>query len=473
MKAFFMNPLLIKQMREEMRSRRVFFLVPIYIADLGTVAIIAVSSSSGTSFNPLTLASNARIAMFSFVITITILLGLVCCVFGAASFTTEREKATYELLELMPLSYRDLVLGKFLHAFIISLLILASSLPIFATLFLMGGVTYVDVALALFYLMLFFSVVILGSTCISIVVTRTILSIILSLGLSFALSVMLGIMSASAFSRPAQLGFALISPWLVTYQQLYMPVSLKLIGVEFPVWPFYFVLYVLIGFLLLCWGRNALDSRKIERNPWARIFTLLLVNAYVAIGLLCMRSYGILTRTNIEDFYQVVMFLVVMTLPFFAMGVLTDKDISRFVRRPLIEAIHPVRLWLNYPPTGILFLFVLLFTVSLNLAVVGGAGWDEVSGYLSEIALWCSPWLLIFLAVRLLGGKPRLLFITYLFGTVFCTIVSVLWHSRSPSAASHTIYDFYLTAPNVLLLTIIGLAGFVFARIRTKRAIQQ
>ena len=466
------NPLFVKQLREEMRSRRVFFLVPIFIAILGTVAIVAIDGSTGTSFNPLTLAGNARITMFSFVITITILLGLICSVFGAASFTTEREKATYELLELTPLSYRDLVLGKFLHAFVISALILMSSLPIVATLFYMGGITYIDVALSFFYLLLFLAVVILGSICISIVSTRTILSIILSLGLGFALSVGLGIFSASAFREPSRLGFALLSPWLVTYQQIYAPVSLKLAGAEFPVWPFYLILYLLISSLLLCWARNALDARKVERNPWTRIVTLILTNFYVGIGLLCMRSYRILKANDAEDFFQVVMFLIVITLPFFSMGVLTDKDRMRFLRRPLLDSVHPGRLWLNYPTTGILFLFVLLFTVAMNFCFTGGVPWRAVSGYLSEIALWSVPWLLIFIAIRLMGGRPRLLFISYLLGTVLCTLISVFWHSRSPSAVSHTIFDFYLTTPNVLLLTIIGIAGYGIARVKTRRLLR-
>ncbi len=462
----------MKQLREEMRSKRVFFLVPIFIAILGTVAIVAIGGNSGTSFNPLTLAGNARITMFSFVITITILLGLICSVFGAASFTTEREKATYELLELTPLSYRDLVLGKFLHAFVISALILISSLPIITTLFYMGGITYIDVALSFFYLLLFFSVVILGSICISVVSTRTILSIILSLGLGFALSVGLGIISASAYREPRQLGFALVSPWLVTYQQIYSPVSLKLAGVEFPIWPFYLTLYLLIGCLLLCWSRNALDTRKVERNPWTRILTVVLINFYVGIGLLCMRSYRVVKASDAENFFEVVMFLIIVTLPFFSMGVLTDKDRMRFLRRPLVDSVHPGRLWLNYPTTGILFLFVLLLTVALNFCFTGGVPWAVVSGYLSEIALWAVPWLLIFLAIRLMGGRPRLLFISYLLGTIFCTLMSVFWHSRNPSAASHTIYDFYLTTPNVLLLSIIGIAGYGIARMKTRRLLR-
>src|SRR5262249_39619422 len=88
----FANPLVIKELREEMRSKKIFVLVPAYIAILSIVALVAVGSSGGASFNPLTLSSEARITLYSFIITITILLGLVSIVLGAASFTVEREK---------------------------------------------------------------------------------------------------------------------------------------------------------------------------------------------------------------------------------------------------------------------------------------------------------------------------------------------------------------------------------------------
>src|SRR5580765_2108417 len=155
----FSNPLLIKELREEMRSRKIFFVVPVYIALLSIVALVAVNANTGISFNPATLSNDARITLYSFIVTISILLGLVTVVLGASSFTTEREKATFELLELTPLSSTELVLGKFLHGFVVICLILLSSLPVISTLFFMGGLTYSDLFLSLFYLAVFFSAV--------------------------------------------------------------------------------------------------------------------------------------------------------------------------------------------------------------------------------------------------------------------------------------------------------------------------
>ncbi len=460
------NPLLIKELREEVRSRKIFFLVPAYIAILATVALIAVGSSTGTGFNPLTLAGNARITLFSFIITISILLGLIALVLGASSFTTEREKSTYELLELTPLSYTALVLGKFFHAMVIVLLILLSSLPVISTLFFMGGLTYSDVFLSFFYLLLFLSAMTLGAICISVIANRTIISIILALAVGAAISILFGFIGGTAFRQPAQLGFAVLSPWLVTWQQIFQPTSLKLAGVLFPVWPVYLLFYSMLILLLLVWGRNALDSRKLERNPWARLLGLVFVNLYIAIGCLCARSYSPFTANNLLDFYQVVMFIVIVTLPFFCLGTLNDRDRIHFERQPVLESLHPGKLWINYSPTGILFLVVLLLTLSINLTICMAAPWNLSFLYFKKLMTWILPWILIFAALRQSGARARTLFVTYLLTALLCTLVASF---RQTSGAAKTIFDFYLNPP-VLSILYGGCAlYFIIARLQYKR----
>ncbi len=466
MKFLWENPLLIKELREEVRSRKIFFLVPAYIAILATVALIAVGNSTGTAFNPLALAGNARLTLFSFIITISILLGLIALVLGASSFTTEREKATYELLELTPLSYTALVLGKFLHAMVIVLLILLSSLPVISTLFFMGGLTYSDVFLSFFYLLLFLSAMTLGAICISILANRTIISIILALGVGVAISILFGIVSADSFRQPAQLGFAVLSPWLVIWQQIFQPTSLKLAGVIFPVWPVYLLLYSLLTLLLLAWARNALDSRKLERNPWTRLLGLVFVNVYVAIGCLCSRSYAPFTARNLEDFYQVLMIVVLVSLPFFCLGSLNDRDRARFERQPLLESLHPGRLCVNYSPTGLLFLAVLLLTVSINITICMSAPWRLSLVYFKNLMIWILPWVLIFAAQRQSGAHARTLFVTYLLTALLCTLVAAF---RQSSGAAKTIFDFYLNTTVLSILYGFSTFYFIIARIHYKR----
>jgi ABC-type transport system involved in multi-copper enzyme maturation permease subunit len=463
--AIFSNPLLIKQLREEVRSRKIFFIVPVYIALLSIVPLIAVSNSSGPSFNPVELAMSSRITMYSFIVTISILLGLVSCVLGAASFTTEREKATYELLELTPLSYLDLVLGKFLHGFILILLILASSLPVLSTLFFMGGLSYSDLFLSLFYLTVFFSIVLLGTICISIISSRTILSIILSLALGFVVAVLAGILTSAVSNQPRWLGFAVFSPWLVTYQQIFDPTPLKLAGTTVPVWLLYLGLYLLIALLFLCWGRNALDSRKLERNPWVRLITLVLLNSYLLIGILCWRSHTVISKNAIADFFDGFMMILLFTLPCFSMGVLTDRDQYRFLKRPLIESLNVRRVLLNDPLTGILFLMLIVFTAGLNVALASGAGFKIVGEYVFLPFIWIMPWFLMFIGLRICGFRQRGLFIAYVLGTIFYTILTAFNRDPTPSGFA----DFLLGDPRILIPWIIAVPFFIVTRIWSAR----
>jgi len=201
LKRIFQNPLMIKQLREEMRSRKIFFLVPVYIAILSAIAIISVASNTSANFNPVALSSSAKVTLFAFIVAVSILLGLIGLILGAASFTSEKERATYELLELTPMSYVQLILGKFFHSYILIALILFSSLPVFSTLFFMGGLSYLDLILPMIYLFLFFAVIILAAICISISSNRTIIGIILSLLVGFVSYICLAFVGAGAFRQ--------------------------------------------------------------------------------------------------------------------------------------------------------------------------------------------------------------------------------------------------------------------------------
>lgn len=466
MRALLQNPLLIKQLREEVRSRKIFFLVPVYIGLLSIAALIAVGDNTGASFNPITLASTSKTTMFVFVVMMTILLGLVAIVLGAASFTVEREKATLELLELTPLSSIELILGKFLHAFVLIVLILVSSLPVLSTLFFMGGLNYSDILLTFLYLILFFAAVILASICISIIASRTIISIILSLAIGFVVYSTIGIMSGSFYQQPSMFGFTIISPWFATAQQIFSPTGLKLAGHVWPLWPFYTVIYTLLILLFLAWGCNALDSRKMERNSRARLFGLIIVNTYTAIGFLCMHSYLKITIPEMENFYQSLLILIIIILPCFALGALTDRDQIAFRKNPLTEAVHPKKIMLNYPPTGLTFLLLLLMTSAMTATLSAGLAWRTGIGYFALIALWVLPWSLIFTGMRLSQHRPRNLFVVYIFGTLL--YVLVVFFEKSGKSVS-TAFDFFLTTPMIFIL--FGVAIIYLAMVRRGVAI--
>jgi len=470
MKDFLVNPLVIKQLREEMRSRKIFFLVPVYIAILSGIALVAVGSSTTSSFNPVTLSSNAKLTLFSFIVAVSILLGLIALILGAASFTTEKERSTYELLELTPLSYVQLVLGKFLHSFIIISLILFSSLPVFSTLFFMGGLTYLDLVLPILYLVLFFAVVILAAICISIGSNRTIIGIILALLLGFVSYILLAILGSSAYREPADVGYAVLSPWLVIWRQIFAPVPLKIWGANVPVWTIYCILYILMGWLFVAWGHNALDTRKLQRNPRARILGLALINLYTATGILCLNSYHPVTSKNIQDLYQILLTALMVTLPFFVIGVFTEQDEKRFRQKPLRQTFHLKNLFLNHPATGPFYLMVLLASISLNVLLCTNVPAKVVFGALFILLLWVFPWLLFFIAMRLAGIQARGIFVAYILGFLLVILASAFYHSGKTAS---TIFDFFLITPILILLYLTSLVAFTISSFRAAKRLHQ
>ncbi len=467
---FLRNPLVIKQLREEMRSRKIFFLVPVYIAILSAIALVAVGSSTSATFNPVALSSNSKVTLFSFIIAVSILLGLIGLILGAASFTTEKERATFELLELTPLSYVQLVLGKFLHSFIIVSLILLSSLPVFSTLFFMGGLTYLDLLLPILYLVLFFAVVILAAICISIGSNRTIIGIILSLLLGFVAYILLAFLGTSAYREPADVGFAVLSPWLVIWRQIFAPVPLKVGSVEIPVWIVYCLMYTLIGCLFVAWGHNALDTRKLQRNPRARIIGMILLNVYAATGILCLKAYRPITSRHIEDLYQLLLTALMITLPFFVMGVFTEQDEKRFQAMPLRQTFHPKNLFLNHPATGPFYLILLLASISLTIFLCTGVPSSVILGALFVLLLWIFPWLLFFITLRLAGVHARGIFVSYILGMLLIILEATFYHSGKSTS---TIFDFFLVTPVLVSLYATSLLTFAIAGLRASKRLRR
>jgi hypothetical protein len=267
-------------------------------------------------------------------------------------------------------------------------------------------------------------------------------------------------MTGAVMREPRLLGFAVLSPWLVTWQQIFSPTLIKLGTTELPVWPFYTALYLLIGLLFVFWGRNALDSRKLERNPWVRLLSLVLANGYLAVAVLCMRSYGTLSRSTLNGFFDWILAILVVALPFFTMGTMTDRDQVRFRNRPVLESLKLSNLFMNHPATGIFFLMLLIATVTLTLWLTSGWPWKLISEEIIKPYVWILPWFLIFIAMRLTGFRARGLFIGYLLGTVLFSILNVF---SAEKTASNTFNEFFLGQPPLILLWIAGMIYFFLA----------
>jgi hypothetical protein len=256
------------------------------------------------------------------------------------------------------------------------------------------------------------------------------------------------------------------SPWLITYQQIFDPVPLKIMGVLLPVWPFYLLVYALLGLLFTVWAKNALDSRKMERNIWARVFGLLLINSYLWIGLLCMKSYYPIRQQNLEDFYVFIFCTVLATLAFFTMGGFTDRDRLRYEKRPLFETFHPARLFLNDSVTGIAYLILLLISVSVSFWWISKMPANLIVENMLGLLFWIVPWLLIFTAMRLAGFRQRAFFVAYLLGTVLYIILVLFERSGKPAPSG---LEYFSWTFGTLGLWILSILYHAFARFRFRQ----
>jgi len=266
------------------------------------------------------------------------------------------------------------------------------------------------------------------------------------------------------------MGFAVISPWLVSWRQIFQPVPLKLSHFAMPVWIAYCAIYTLMAVLLVSWGHNALDTRKLQRNIRARVIGMILLNLYVAVGVLCVNAYHPITAKEIEDFYQFLLAVLIATLPFFVIGVLTDRDELIFQKKPLQQTFQIRNLFLNHPATGPFYLIVLLTSIAVTLNLCTPVPARSIYGGLFILLLWIGPWLLLFLSLRVSGIRARGIFVSYVLGILLVVLISTFYHSGKTTT---TIFDFFLIVPVLVFLYTATLIAFVFASVRASRRLQR
>jgi ABC-type transport system involved in multi-copper enzyme maturation permease subunit len=204
----------VKELRGRMRGKRAFVLLTIYLVILGgfawMVELLLERSFTG-GFNSVTYAS-AQIGRYVFVALLlleTLLVMLLAPAYTAGAISLEREKQTLDLLITTPISSLAIVLGKLLSALTYVFLLIVSSIPLTALVFVFGGVAPEDVVKG--YLMLMVTAIGLG--CIGLfcsalfrrtqaatVVTYFIV-LAITLGASFTW-VFWGSMAGGSFGRP-------------------------------------------------------------------------------------------------------------------------------------------------------------------------------------------------------------------------------------------------------------------------------
>lgn len=199
LRAFRMNPLMLKELRERMRGARAFVVLGVYLALMSGFAILVYLIERNNS--PITLTSvtgELGRRLFGGIVGLQLLLILfIAPAFTAGAISNERERKTYDLLHITLLPKPSFIIGKLQSALSYIFLLLLAAIPLQSIAFLFGGVTEVEVAIAFIILMVmaiaFGTVGLYFSTTVERTVTASIrayaLAGIMTAGIWFGLSI--------------------------------------------------------------------------------------------------------------------------------------------------------------------------------------------------------------------------------------------------------------------------------------------
>lgn len=145
------NPVLRSELRGRMRGRRAMIMLTIYLSITGIVMLLlylAVSSSMGME----DMEAGRTIGKAVFITVMTTALVQVCLIIPtltAGSIAGEKERQTYDLLLISTLSPAEIVLGKMAAQLAFAMLMIMAVLPMAGLAFIFGGVSGVELLVAL------------------------------------------------------------------------------------------------------------------------------------------------------------------------------------------------------------------------------------------------------------------------------------------------------------------------------------
>ncbi len=143
------NPIIYKEFRSRMRTRRVqFFLLIPTLFTAGTT--FATSGLLYSNDNNLNFEDQRAIGIGIFTIVIiaqAMIALLITPAVSAGAISGERERQTYDLLRTTLISARDLVLGKYVTAVAFILLLILLQTPILSLAFLFGGIELTEIVM--------------------------------------------------------------------------------------------------------------------------------------------------------------------------------------------------------------------------------------------------------------------------------------------------------------------------------------
>lgn len=149
MRQFFLNPVMIKELRGRMRGARAFVILSIYLGITSAITLLVYLAVAGASRTDLT--AGRLIGQTIFWTVCTAALVCVCVItpaLTAGAVAGEKERQTYDLLVTTLLSPWQIVFGKLVSALAFALLLILAMVPLASLAFLFGGVSGTELVLA-------------------------------------------------------------------------------------------------------------------------------------------------------------------------------------------------------------------------------------------------------------------------------------------------------------------------------------
>lgn len=153
-RAFHTNPVMAKELRGRMRGVRAFAIITIFLTLMGSFTVLLYLLQLPRITGGITIITGelGRL-LFAGVVGIELVLAIfIIPALTAGSVTGERERKTYDLLQTTLLSAPAFVVGKMESALGYIFLLLLSAIPLQSIAFLFGGVSEVEIILALLIL---------------------------------------------------------------------------------------------------------------------------------------------------------------------------------------------------------------------------------------------------------------------------------------------------------------------------------
>jgi len=194
------NPVVLKEMRSQMRGSRAFIIITVYLLLLSTlIGLIYLGFVSAEETSPTaSIRQGLGKTVFGAVVGFELMMvNFLSPALTAGAIASERERQTFDLLRTTLLPAKTLVSGKLVSAISFLLILLFISFPLQSLAFLFGGVSIEEVLIALLMLVataFFFSAIgLFISSFMKSTLASTVISYIVAILVAFGVPVLITI----------------------------------------------------------------------------------------------------------------------------------------------------------------------------------------------------------------------------------------------------------------------------------------